>query len=113
MARTVRFELTPQGFGGPYATVTPDPYMEEEVGFEPTEGCPSPPFQDGAIGLSAILPFLSFSGNPRLFTTIRALSLSIITNSKWIALKNKPVHLSFPNPLPVAVFPFMSALGTF
>ena len=87
--------------------------MEEEVGFEPTEGCPSPPFQDGAIGLSAILPFLSFSGNPRLFTTIRALSLSIITNSKWIALKNKPVHLSFPNPLPVAVFPFMSALGTF
>lgn len=31
--------------------------MEEEVGFEPTEGFPSPPFQDGAIGHSAILPF--------------------------------------------------------
>ena len=32
-------------------------YLEEEVGFEPTEGFPSPPFQDGAIGLSAILPY--------------------------------------------------------
>ena len=33
------------------------PILEEEVGFEPTEGFPSPPFQDGAIGLSAILPY--------------------------------------------------------
>ena len=32
------------------------PILEEEVGFEPTEGFPSPPFQDGAIGHSAILP---------------------------------------------------------
>ena len=87
--------------------------MEEEVGFEPTEGCPSPPFQDGAIGLSAILPFLLCSSNPRPLSTIRTLGLSIITNSSWIALKNKPVKLSFPNPLPVAVFPFMSALRTF
>ena len=100
-------------FGERNATITPVPYMEEEVGFEPTEGCPSPPFQDGAIGLSAILPFLFVASNPGLFTTIRTFSLSIVTNSKWITLKNKPVHLSFPNPLPVAVFPFMSTLRTF
>ena len=87
--------------------------MEEETRFELAEVLPSPPFQDGALNHSATLPFLFFSTHPRLFTTIRAFSLSIITNSKWITLKNKPMELSFPNPLPVTVFPFMSALGTF
>ena len=57
MARTVRFELTSQGFGGPYATITPDPYMEEETRFELAEVLPSPPFQDGALNHSATLPF--------------------------------------------------------
>ena len=87
--------------------------MEEETGFELAEVLPSPPFQGGALNHSATLPFLLFSAYPRPLSTIRALSLSIITNSNWITLQNKPVKLSFPNPLPVAVFPFMSALRTF
>ena len=69
-----------------------------------------PRWRHRPLGHSSILLFSTY---PRLLTTIRALSLSIITNSKWIALKNKPVHLSFPNPLPVAIFPFMSALRAF
>lgn len=56
MARTVRFELTSQGFGGPYATITPDPYMAEETRFELVEVLPSLPFQDSALNHSATLP---------------------------------------------------------
>ena len=44
------------GFGDHWFTINRLPYMEEEVGFEPTEPFSSPPFQDGAIGHSAILP---------------------------------------------------------
>ena len=44
------------GFGDRWFTINRLPYVEEEVGFEPTEPFSSPPFQDGAIGHSAILP---------------------------------------------------------
>lgn len=34
--------------------ITPDPHMAEGVGFEPTEGYPSPPFQGGTFVHSVI-----------------------------------------------------------
>lgn len=34
--------------------ITPDSHVAEGVGFEPTEGCPSPPFQGGTFAHSVI-----------------------------------------------------------
>ena len=53
--------------------------------------------------------FLFIASNPRLFSTIRAFSLSAISHS----LNAEHMKRCLPHPIKIITFPFMSALRTF
>ena len=91
MARALRLERRVTILETVGLPINRHPHMEEEVGFEPTEGFPSPPFQDGAIGLSAILPSSGVSEGARTLNAAAPEPQSgVSTNSTTLTIDVTP-----------------------